>query len=955
MNKLILSLSILAIPALLFAATITNEPTGDGLWSTPANWMGGVAPQNGDSVVLLPISGYAPTNVDIADLALNNLTFLTNGVPSDATGLTLIGNDFKFNNIICIRTIAPQVTNVIKQNVYMTKNQGWTVNSNARLIFQGVLGATNDTYAVQASGNGYIQLMNTNTFAGGLQQNQAEASFFQDANVGRVPAVFKANYFQSGYGQYRVFSTAGYNKVVIHPNRGMYTTGAGIRIHDNCKVIYNGQITGGNLNFNPNMSGSCGILVLGGSNLFAGNFAAAGTGGLLIMDSDNALGTSNLVGSGVGVSIYSGIDLNGHNLLNRDIKTDNGSGYNATGSGMVRNTDTNHASTINGTWRNGGTAGIMFGGRGDIIYTGAIIERNPIRKVGSGTLTLKGANLFTNETAVRAGTLVYDYTSDNGTKVAGTNRHLYVRNAAVNFIGNDSAPTTERILDLRSDEINVAQGASALKITAGNNQDFTLAARSLVVPQGDSMDITLENTGSGVAAFTNAMGSGVIGGHVTSGKYTWATIDGGIVAGLGDASFETDFTTSTTNSHMDIAGAISINSAAANTLRAANAGATALTIASGQTLQLANASGKYAGLLVTPGAGSVDIHGGTIVVGNNNWLSIHNYSANRVTIGSLIGSTNPNVLKCGPGELVLTNAANGFNTLGLYGGTLVVDALTNNGVVSAIGKAQLYLGNATLKYIGTGHATDRTIVLRGNGTIEASGTGPLTFTTNRNFVVQAGGVADMDLTLSGSGEGSIAGMMMLSAGCLVKAGSGTWTIGGVCSNYETSVNAGTLCLTGTLMSYNLASVNPGGTLSGGGTVLRELAISGNVAPGTSVGALNVGCLTMQPGCVYEWEVDGGSAAADTIAVAGSFELPEAANSVTVKVVQVGGPVAGAYPLMTFAMMTGSTNALVVDAAGTGYSQASLNITDTGITVGLVPEPALLVLAPLALLALRRRM
>jgi len=206
------------------AATITNQPTGDGLWSTATNWIGGVAPSNGDSVVLLTSGGYAPTNVDIANLAIDNLTFPTN-LANDTTGLTIIGNEFKFNNINCWKASGTLITNVIKQNVYMMKTQPWFVNASTRLIFEGVLGATNDTYAVQANGTGYVQLMNTNTFAGGLQQNQTEASFFRDANIGRVPAIFQTNYFQSNNGQYRVFTTAGFNKVVIHPNRGFLTGG----------------------------------------------------------------------------------------------------------------------------------------------------------------------------------------------------------------------------------------------------------------------------------------------------------------------------------------------------------------------------------------------------------------------------------------------------------------------------------------------------------------------------------------------------------------------------------------------------------------------------------------------------------------------------------------------------------------------------------------------------------
>ena len=50
-------------------AVITNQPTGDGLWSTPGNWIGGVAPANGDSVThrrqrLCANGGYCESALD---------------------------------------------------------------------------------------------------------------------------------------------------------------------------------------------------------------------------------------------------------------------------------------------------------------------------------------------------------------------------------------------------------------------------------------------------------------------------------------------------------------------------------------------------------------------------------------------------------------------------------------------------------------------------------------------------------------------------------------------------------------------------------------------------------------------------------------------------------------------------------------------------------------------------
>ena len=89
-------MSLYALPAI-----ITNVvPAVDANWSNPANWLGGVAPTNGDSVVLAITSGMAPTNVDIAGLDLNILAFsniLATGVgyTNPVYGTTLIGNDLR--------------------------------------------------------------------------------------------------------------------------------------------------------------------------------------------------------------------------------------------------------------------------------------------------------------------------------------------------------------------------------------------------------------------------------------------------------------------------------------------------------------------------------------------------------------------------------------------------------------------------------------------------------------------------------------------------------------------------------------------------------------------------------------------------------------------------------------------------------------------------------------------
>jgi hypothetical protein len=959
------------------AAVITNLPSGDGLWSTPGNWIDGVAPANGDSVVLMVNNGYAPTTVDIANLALDYLVF-----SNDSSGITLSGNDFTFNTILCLHKTAPFVTNTIKQDVAMTRMAPsvvapiFAIAGYSALKFDGVLGATSPAIGLYYSWNwsgspdGRTLLMNTNTFAGGVPFLYNRLTFYRDANLGLVPPTSVPDYIRYVNGaKVAAGTTGGFNKAVIHPNRGLRVSGQSwLFADDNVKLVHKGTISdgGGTLTFFEQAPVANGIITLSGSNSFSGTTTIAGDGknNVLVLDNDFAFGSTYSANT---LTVASALDLNGYGLTTLRPSVYNNSGY--YGCGVLRNNSLSRTASVTTDCILGGGSAVLLGGRGNITLLGSILGHpsfsGPLVKAGTGTATLKGTSGFTNDTSVRAGTFVCDYTLANTPRLSGTNRMLAVRGATVNFIGNDSSPTTEEILDWQGNQAGVPQGAAALRITTGSNQDFTLSARRLIVSLGDSLDISLVNTGSGIAAFTNALSAinngtvndgGALGGNVTFGKSTWAQLVAGSVAGLPDVSFETSFVTSTSSSHVDIAGATSISNASAQTLRAKDPGATTLTIAAGQTLALGlNDGTRIPGILLTPASGSVDINGGIVDIGVNNWLHLHNYSANRLTIGSFIklNVVNSRMMTCGPGEVKLTCVSNTFSDLGVYGGTMLFDQIADAGQAQELGAGQLYLGDATLKYTGAGHSSDRTIVLRGSGAIDASGSGPLAFTTSGNVIANPGSsFSDMPLTLTGTGTGSIAGTMAMPGGYLTKSGSGLWTLGSGYTNWETTVKAGTLCVNGTLHSWNLVNVEPGGRLAGNAVIPREVAISGSVAPGLSAGTLKTGFVTLNPGAIYEWEI-GNPGTSDVIAATGDIDIGTAENSITVMVAKVAGTgQSGEYPLLR-GTIVGASNAIFMSYAS-GLVGPEHPIIDGGtVKAQVVPEPAALLMAAGLLFAVRR--
>jgi len=98
---------------------------------------------------------------------------------------------------------------------------------------------------------------------------------------------------------------------------------------------------------------------------------------------------------------------------------------------------------------------------------------------------------------------------------------------------------------------------------------------------------------------------------------------------------------------------------------------------------------------------------------------------------------------------------------------------------------------------------------------------------------------------------------MSGSGGLTKSGSGTLTLSGA-NTYTgaTTVNAGTLAVTGSLVSPT--TVNSGGTLAGTGTISNTVTVNngGTLSPGTSPGIINTGNLTLTSGSTLTIELNG---------------------------------------------------------------------------------------------------
>ena len=208
----------------------------------------------------------------------------------------------------------------------------------------------------------------------------------------------------------------------------------------------------------------------------------------------------------------------------------------------------------------------------------------------------------------------------------------------------------------------------------------------------------------------------------------------------------------------------------------------------------------------------IDLGTATLTVGGNNVASSY---AGEITGSGVLRKT---------GNLTLTLTGNSTFTGGaeVMAGSVLIPAFTNAGVPSALGSG----GAITLGGLGTqgtiepvdGSATDRPLVVTGNG--------------GRIRV----GAADV-VTLSGEISG---------AGQFAKLGPGLLVITGVSPlTGRVLVAEGELQLNGTLSAGpGTLAINEGATLSGNGTAIRSVFVSGTLAPGAPVGTLSTGPLTM---------------------------------------------------------------------------------------------------------------
>jgi uncharacterized protein with beta-barrel porin domain len=280
--------------------------------------------------------------------------------------------------------------------------------------------------------------------------------------------------------------------------------------------------------------------------------------------------------------------------------------------------------------------------------------------------------------------------------------------------------------------------------------------------------------------------------------------------------------------------------------------------------------------IVVNGNSNTIINNGTITVGNGFAIGID--ATSFPGSNSIINTGTINV-GAGATGILVSGTGSVFNS-----GT--INAATGLAAIEFCG-----CGFASVLTLGPGSVINGFVLGTGADTFQLGGTGKDTFNLSLiGFLQQYDGFSTFN-----------------------KVDSSSWTVTGTGAQ-DWNVLGGTLSVNGVINA--LVTVNPGGTLGGTGTIDNVFVNGGVLAPGNSIGTLNVaGSLTFAAASSYMVEISGTSS--DLTRVAGAVTL----GGATVVVVP-SGTVTKQYTILT------ATGGGLVDTFNPVVSGVSSNLNPT---------------------------
>ncbi len=629
-------------------------------------------------------------------------------------------------------------------------------------------------------------------------------------------------------------------------------------------------------------------------------------------------------------------------------------------------------SYLSGGLSSGGTITWQVGARNEDTTFAGVIGNNTgpsaLTKVGTGTLTLSGANTYSGATTISAGRL----------QVNGSSSATSYTVQSGGTLGGSGTITGNVTVQAGGALEHGISGATPLAI-AGN---LSFGANAVIRPvAGGSFEagtytvLTYSGTLTGTPAFTWEAPSGssftATFSTATAGIITMTLVaparSPGLVTWTGSSSSNWD--NSTTNWTIGAQSTPFMTGDAASFTDSGNASAAINLVANVQpTAVIVNSAQNYifsgSGLIVDGAtlsksgggtltlsaahsfSGGTIISGGTVLISNaaalgtgavnlagGTWATASLAPQNPVVItadstitGGNSGGTHGIKDISGAGILTLSADGSGvFDLEGDLGGFSGTIAFAGTGGFRFFGGTNTGSSAATFD-LGTRGLSARSGAAFNLGALVGEATGYLGMAGNSN---SAGCV----FTIGGKNvDASFAGIIANGSASklvgIVKTGSGTQTLAGA-STYTgtTTVTSGKLSVTGSLAATPV-TVATTGTLGGTGSIGGTVTCNGTLAPGITAGTLTLSAgLTLASTSTLAFEL---GSVSDRVGVTGNLTLDG-----TVNVTAAAGFTAGTYTLVTY---TGSltNNTLNVGNLPAGYT-ATVNTSTSG-QVRLIVTP-----------------
>ncbi len=553
----------------------------------------------------------------------------------------------------------------------------------------------------------------------------------------------------------------------------------------------------GTVNVSPVNLGSSLLNATGGSTI---TFASGGNAG------------SSTIGLAAGTSLlFTGTGTGGTATINSSGGAINISGASGTVTAGSLNDTTGGVEALN----LGANTFSVGSNNNTTTYDGVISGTGGLTKAGTGTFTLSNTNTYSGATTINGGAISISAANNLGTGAGG-----------LVFGGGTLIDTTGLLL---SEGITLNAGGGTISTSAAStNLSGTITGTGALTKTGTA-NLVLTSTNSYSGGTTISAGTVTLG--ATNALGTGAIIDNAALS-LGTFN-QTAAALSGTGTVNLSTGMLTINGVASTTESGIISGTGNLVQAGTGTLTLAGANTYSGSTTLTSGAVAISAAnnlGTSGITFNGGTLSTTTGVAltNAITLNSTTNTVNTNGqantlsgLISGTGGIFLTNG--GSVAFGNAGNTYTGGTSLNNATAS--------IGNAAA--LGTGSIitvanTANTLALTGNTTVSQAGTlasgSTLTVNTNANIDTMSGVVTGTgNLTKTGSGT-----LLLTAADTLtgLTTVSGGELIVGDAAHGGASLGGGASVLTGAL-------------LRGHGTIAGNVANSGVVAPGASIGTLTV--------------------------------------------------------------------------------------------------------------------